>query len=124
MPLERTIVAAIVRMAERHGWMAIKVHGGPMQKAGLPDLLCLKDGRAVWLEVKQPGLGKKSEPTLLQQRRMAELRTRGGCSVFVVTSAEDAESALVLGGVPSPRRCAVDPVASRCERRSVCTRCP
>ena len=41
MPLERTIVSKIERVAERHGWLTVKIHGGPMQRAGLPDLLCL-----------------------------------------------------------------------------------
>ena len=88
MPLEKIIVGKIVKMAERHGWYAVKVHGGPMQKAGLPDLLMLKRGRAVFLEVKQPGLGKKSDPTPLQVRRMAELPARGGCDCFVVRSVD------------------------------------
>lgn len=123
MPLERTIVAGIVRMAERNGWYVTKLHGGPMQKAGLPDLLMLKDGRAVFLEVKQPGLGKKSDPTLLQQRRMDEIRARGGCDCFVVRSVDDAE--YVLGLAESGRqryRTATDPQAARCERRSACRR--
>lgn len=123
MPLERTIVAAIVRMAKRLGWYVVKVHGGAMQKAGLPDLLCLKEGRAVWLEVKQPGLGKKSEPTPLQRRRMEELHQQGGCWCICVTSVEQAESSLVHCAQPTVRT-ATDPQAARCERRSACRRCP
>lgn len=127
MPLERTIVAGIVRMAERHGWLPTKLHGGPMQKAGLPDLLMLKDGRAVFLEVKQPGLGKKSDPTPLQQRRMSEIRAKGGCACFCVTSVEQAESALVNGWAfcspPAPsRRTTTDPGVAIRERRQTVRR--
>ena len=86
MPREATIVAAIVRVAESQGWKPIKIHGGPYQLSGLPDLLCLKNGRAVWLEVKQPG----KKPTEIQTRRMAELRERGGTPCHVVTSKEEA----------------------------------
>jgi len=125
MPLESTIVASIVRMAERNGWYATKLHGGPMQKAGLPDLLMLKDGKAVFLEVKRPGKGKASDATPLQQRRMEEIQRRGGCKCFVVHDVAEAESALVNGWTfcppPSPksaREFAVNPAPYGCERRT------
>jgi hypothetical protein len=90
MPRESTIVAAITRMAESHGWYVIKIHGGPYQLAGIPDLLCLQRGQAVWLEVKQPG----KKPTPLQQRRMAELEACGSTPCHVVTSKEEASACL------------------------------
>jgi hypothetical protein len=94
MPREASIVAAIVRVAESHGWMPIKIHGGPYQLSGLPDLLCLKQGRAVWLEVKQPG----KKPTEIQKRRMAELCDRGGTPCHVVTSKDEALACLQGAG--------------------------
>jgi hypothetical protein len=90
MPREASIVAAIVRVAEALGWKPIKIHGGPYQLAGLPDLLCLQRGHAVWLEVKQPG----KKPTEIQRRRMNELETRGGTPCHVVTSKEEAYACL------------------------------
>jgi hypothetical protein len=90
MPREANIVAAIVRVAESLGWKPIKIHGGPYQLAGLPDLLCLQHGRAVWLEVKQPG----KKPTEIQTRRMAELEAKGGTPCHVVTSKEEAYACL------------------------------
>jgi hypothetical protein len=124
MPLEKVIVGRIVKMAERHGWYAVKIHGGPMQKSGLPDLMMLKHGRAVFLEVKQPGSGKKSDPTPLQLRRMDELRSRGGCECHVVRSVEDAAAALrvvvsTMGFVRDDYRTATDTWPPRCERRAV-----
>jgi len=90
MPRESSIVAAIVRLAKARGWWAMKIHGGPYQLAGVPDLLCLKGGRAVFLEVKQPG--KKATP--LQARRMNEIETQGGAMCHVVTSKEEADACL------------------------------
>lgn len=90
MPREASIVAAIVRLAKQRGWWTMKVHGGPFQLAGVPDLLCIKHGRAVFLEVKQPG--KKATP--LQARRMNEIETQGGAMCHVVTSTEEANACL------------------------------
>jgi len=68
----------------------MKIHGGPHQLAGVPDLLCLRQGRAVFLEVKQPG--KKATP--LQAARMNEIETQGGAVCHVVTSKADALACL------------------------------
>lgn len=64
-----------------------------MQMSGVPDLLCVKNGRAVFMEVKQPG----KKPTPLQVQRMHEIRTIGGAVAEVVVSKAEAER--VLGGV-------------------------
>jgi len=85
MPLERTIVAGIMKRAREMGWMPIKIHGSQYQLPGLPDVLCLKNGLAVWLEAKVPG----NKPSPIQIRRMGELR-RYGCRCHVVFSAADA----------------------------------
>lgn len=61
-----------------------------MQTSGIPDLLCLKNGRAVFLEVKQPG----KKPTRLQEHRMLEIRKVGGAVAEVVTSKEEAKEVL------------------------------
>jgi hypothetical protein len=92
----------------------MKIHGGPYQLAGVPDLLCLKDGRAMFLEVKQPG--KKA--TEIQARRMNEIETQGGAACHVVTSKEEADACLRIdatsGGWPAD-----DPVVDRRRRRAV-----
>ncbi len=49
----------------------------------MPDLLVIVDGRAIFLEVKQPG----KKPTPLQVHRMRDLR-KAGASTHVVTSWE------------------------------------
>lgn len=93
MPLESAITRSIVTAAKGLGWWTFKVAGGPMQTSGIPDLLCLKGGRAVFLEVKQPG----KKPTPLQVHRMQEIREIGGAVAEVVTSRQEAER--VLNGV-------------------------
>lgn len=90
MPRESSIVASIVRKAKECGWWVMKIHGGPHQLAGVPDLLCLRDGRAVFLEVKQPG----SKPTPIQTARMKEIESQGGAPCRVVTSGSEALEAL------------------------------
>ena len=90
MPLETSITKSIVRMAREDGWWTFKIAGGAFQRAGIPDLLCVKNGRAVFLEVKQPG----KKPTPLQLHVMQEIREQGGAVVAVVTSREEARKVL------------------------------
>lgn len=61
------------------------MHGSQYSLAGLPDVLCIRDGRAVWLEAKRPG----EEPTRIQTHRIREL-SEAGCSCAVVRSASEA----------------------------------
>lgn len=85
MGSERSIVSAIrVALGER-GWLVIKMHGGLYGQAGIPDLLCVNDGRYVWLEVKQPG-GKVTPIQFAQQDRLRD----HGAEVYIVYSREDA----------------------------------
>lgn len=67
--------------AKSLGWYVIKLHGGPYQLSGLPDVLAIKDGHAAWAEFKRPGF----EATKIQQHRLREL-SLAGCSCAVVTS--------------------------------------
>jgi hypothetical protein len=90
MPLESTITKSIQVSAKARGWWVLKVAGGAFQRPGIPDLLCVKHGRAVWLEVKQPG----KRPTPLQTHVIGELRSLGGAVAEVVTSRAEAEEIL------------------------------
>lgn len=69
--LEQQIQSKIIRNLEKEGWYVVKLI--TTTKAGIPDLLCLKNGRAVFIEVKRPG-GKVSK---LQEFRHDELRKQG-----------------------------------------------
>lgn len=90
MPLETSITKSIVESARKRGWWTFKIAGGPMQTSGMPDLLCLRHGRAVFLEVKRPG----RKPTPLQDQRMREIREVGGAVAECVTSRQEAEGVL------------------------------
>jgi hypothetical protein len=63
-------------------WM--KIHGGPMQRPGVPDLLIVVDGLAVFVELKADG--KNATP--LQEHVMAGIRKAGGVAI-VARSVEE-----------------------------------
>ena len=60
MALESSITRSIVLLAKSLGYWTFKIAGGPMQTSGIPDLLCVRSGKAVFLEVKRPG--KRTSP--------------------------------------------------------------
>lgn len=64
-----------------------KVHGGPFQTAGIPDILACRDGRLFGFEVKQQG--KKATP--IQQRTIDLINDAGGVAL-VVSSVEEVEA--------------------------------
>lgn len=81
----RSIVAALEKR-RREGvplWW-VKVHGGPMQRAGVPDLLVCYGGRFLAVEVKVPG----GRATRLQAETMGRIREAAGWTI-VATSPED-----------------------------------
>ena len=55
-----------------------------MGMKGCPDILAIKYGQALWVEVKLPG--KKSTP--IQKARQDELRA-AGCQVYEIHSLEE-----------------------------------
>ena len=90
MPLESAITRRIVAALQQRKWWVMKIHGGPYQMAGVPDLLCIRRGVTRWLEVKQPG----KRPTPLQTRRMLEIEREAGTLCHVVCSMDEALTAL------------------------------
>jgi Holliday junction resolvase len=88
-PSEKSIERAVIAEAKRLGWWSLKLHGGPYQTAGLPDVLVIKGGRAAWMEIKRPG----EDPTRLQNHRMREL-IEAGSPCTVVRSVGDAKAFL------------------------------
>ena len=62
-----------------------------MQRAGLPDLLVIANGRAILLEIKSA----TGEATKLQIHTMGEISSAGGITA-VVRSAEEAEEIVGL----------------------------
>jgi Holliday junction resolvase len=80
--MESKIQANIKARFERAGWMVIKLIQTNCN--GIPDLMCLKNGKTIFVEVKQPG----REPTELQKYRHAEL-IKQGFAVYVLTTDKD-----------------------------------
>jgi hypothetical protein len=94
MTPEARITTSIIRALRKrkaggHCLFFVKLHGGPMQKAGLPDLLVVYKGRAYFFEVKRPG----GKATPLQEHTLAELWVAGAVAC-VVNSADEVLGAL------------------------------
>lgn len=77
----------IKRLNEERPGFWMKIHGGPFQKAGLPDIIGCYGGQFVGLEVKQPG----GVATPLQAQRLHKIHDAGGVA-WVVHSPDEALS--------------------------------
>jgi Holliday junction resolvase len=80
--MESKIQAKIKARFENAGWIVVKLIQTNCN--GIPDLMCLKGGKTVFVEVKQPG----KKPTKLQQFRHDQL-TQNGFQVFILSSEKD-----------------------------------
>jgi hypothetical protein len=80
--MESKIQARIKARFENAGWIVVKLIQTNCN--GIPDLMCLKDGKTVFVEVKQPG----KKPTELQQFRHDQL-TQNGFQVFILSSEKE-----------------------------------
>jgi Holliday junction resolvase len=70
--LESKIQAKIIKRFTDGGYMVIKLI--KTSKNGIPDLMALKDGKTIFIEVKRPLLGKLSK---VQEYRIKELKEYG-----------------------------------------------
>lgn len=87
---EALIQSQIKKYLESNGWLTIKLIQTTMN--GIPDLIALKDGRTVFIEVKQPG----KKPTDLQLYRHDKLRAKG---FDVITATSTREVELFFGSI-------------------------
>jgi len=71
MALESKLQSKIIAKLTAEGWLCVKLI--KTNKNGIPDLMCLKEGKTMFIEVKQE-TGKLSE---LQKMRIDELRKKG-----------------------------------------------
>lgn len=103
-PLEKKIVNNTLTYLNSRGGFWFKVHGGPFQLAGIPDIIGCYRGRFIAFEVKRPG----KNPTQLQAYMLGRI-TRAGGVALVIRSVTDAQRVLteidlLLGGEePSSR---------------------
>ncbi len=93
-PETRLVNRIRAALQDRHpGVWIMKVHGGPTQTAGIPDLLVCLQGQLIGLEVKCPRPGETEEAacrraTVIQQAQLAKLRAAGaGASVVASVGA-------------------------------------
>jgi hypothetical protein len=86
MTPEGKVTAAIVRELKRRKargesifWL--KIHGGPMQRAGVPDLVVIYRGQTYWVEIKAPG----GRATPFQLYTIQSIVDAGGVAAVVTT---------------------------------------
>lgn len=68
---ESAIQRDIIKRYEADGWLVVKIM--LCNKPGFPDLMMLRNGEVMFVEVKRPG----QKPRPLQEYRMQELREAG-----------------------------------------------
>ena len=83
--LESELKRKGTKLLESWGWMVI--HLIQTNQNGIPDTLCLKNGRAIFIEWKQPG----KSPRELQTYRIRKLQEQG-FKTFVVTDLKELQS--------------------------------
>jgi Holliday junction resolvase len=88
---ESDIQRSIITHLTKHGWLCIKLIQTSMN--GIPDLMALKNGRTVFIEVKQPG----KRPTDLQQYRIEKLH-KAGFAAISATSVADVSNFFAANG--------------------------
>ena len=86
-PLESTITADIMKRLRAFGGVWSKIHGGPMQTTGLPDIVGCYRGRFVGFEVKRPSTRNNVSG---RQRFMLSILKDAGAITGVVVSAHEA----------------------------------
>lgn len=75
-----TNILKALRQRWPEGWW-VKVHGGPMQQAGIPDIIGCVGGRFVALEVKDPD--GNHPVTELQEHTLKEITEAEGLAAVV-----------------------------------------
>lgn len=87
---EAQIVKSIKHMLEKeYGGVWYKIHGGPYQEAGIPDIIGVVSGRFFAFEVKKP---EKRNNVSKQQRYQIDRIVDAQGFATIVTSVEEAKS--------------------------------
>lgn len=82
---EAQIQTKIAKRLKENGWLVIKLIQTSMN--GIPDLMCIRKGNVVFLEVKKPD----TQPSELQKYVIDGL-TKSGVYAAVVRSVEDVDT--------------------------------
>lgn len=103
VPLEKEIQKQIHQYLTLHGWLVIRLNSGAVvgehngrkrfvrfnDAPGVSDLLCIRDGRALFVEVKRPGKIPNEK-----QREFLDRALRHGAAAIWVQSIEQLIAAL------------------------------
>lgn len=81
---ERGLTAKVKKRLRERGAWALKVHGGPHQRAGVPDFLICYRGFFIAVELKSPE-EPRPEPSPLQRIELAAIERAGGLASLCVT---------------------------------------
>ena len=81
---ERLIVKHIREHLKKRGWLTWKNFGGGYSVAGLPDVMAVRNGEFIAIEVKRPG----GEPTARQALWIKQLSKQGVKAFFATSVAE------------------------------------
>lgn len=87
-PLESDLQSDIIDLAHVRGWFCEKIES--RSGRGIMDLICIRRGRHIWLEVKRKG----EEPRPQQAKRARDMRS-AGAEVYSVDSIEEARRILM-----------------------------
>ena len=108
---ETKIVKKALEYLRSHGGKWTKIHGGPYQEVGLPDIIGCYEGRFYGLECKTPSAYKHVEMHLTQSQRccLEEIHSNGGrvavfCHIYqlgyYMGKWFDEDNDIVRGGPP------------------------
>ena len=82
--LESVFQKEVIKILKNNKWYVMRTQMGI--KSGISDLLAMKEGRTIWLELKRPdGKGKPS----LQQLKVVNDITNQGCEAYFVSNLEE-----------------------------------
>lgn len=91
---ERTLTTKCIKKLRERGALAVKIHGGPHQPVGLPDIVGCYKGTFFGIEMKMPK--KRNNLTEKQAKKLRDIEEAGGV-VAVCTSVK--EVLFVLSGI-------------------------
>lgn len=83
---EGAVLSQVRDFLRLHGWKVVRIHQSLGSEKGIPDLVAIREGHHVWIEVKAPK-GRLSED---QERWLQDLENHGG-HYIVARSVEDVE---------------------------------
>ncbi len=80
---EAKLTKKCIEKLRKKGALAIKIHGGPHQPVGLPDIVGCYEGRFFGIEMKLPG--KEKTLTEKQAKKLRDIEQAGGIARVCTT---------------------------------------